>query len=237
MDGVHHVTPSLEVRRFAAPLAAAEALASEVAARLGVALQARAVAWLAVSGGTTPGPFLAALSRQALDWERVHVTLTDERWVPTDHARSNAQLVVNHLLTGEARHCHWHPLYTPGLTLAAGARALNAALAPMGGALDVAVLGIGEDGHTASLFPDGLPWDSTPPAFWVPARSPSGEERISLSLTALDRTHHRYLLFNGAGKLALVESLGRAAHNSPVAALLRQATSPIIAYAAMDGTS
>src|SRR5689334_10491589 len=89
-------------QRFSDPGSLAAALALEVATRLRDGISARGQALLAVSGGTTPEKFLLLLGRQALDWSRITVTLTDERWVAPDNSRSNEQLLRRTLLSGAA---------------------------------------------------------------------------------------------------------------------------------------
>ena len=83
------------LRRYANADALAEALATQVAARLRAAIAARGAALLAVSGGSTPARFFERLSHEALDWSKVRVTLVDERWVPESSERSNARLVLS----------------------------------------------------------------------------------------------------------------------------------------------
>ena len=224
--------PPIEIRLCPDATAAGTALADVVASDLRSAIAARGAARLAVSGGTTPAPFLRALASQDIDWQRVHVTLTDERWVPAGHARANATLVADCLLRDRAANCHWHPLYVPGLGLAAGVARLNAELVDFGWPLDVAVLGIGDDGHVASLFPGARPWESAATDQpLIAAVSPTGEERVSLTLGTLRASVHRYLLFNGASKLSLVESLPMASLELPAAALIADARDPLVAYA------
>ena len=115
------------------------------------ALAARPRASLALSGGGTPGPAYQALSQLKLPWERVDIFFVDERFVPPDHADSNYRLVEDTLL---------RPLRLPSAQVFrmegeredrdAAARDYEAKLPPV---LDVVLLGIGPDGHTASLFP------------------------------------------------------------------------------------
>lgn len=130
-------------------------LAGFVAACLRAALAERGQAMLVVSGGSTPVPFLQALSACELDWPRVTVTLADERWLPDDHADSNAGLVRAHLLTGPAAAANWLPLGDGRGDPVAALPTIEANLARAPWPADVVVLGMGGDGHTASLFPHG----------------------------------------------------------------------------------
>ena len=112
---------------------------------------------LAVPGGTTPGPIFDSLSGVRLDWDRVQVMLTDERWVAPDHEMSNAGLLRQRLLVGPAAAARFTPFYADGLTAAEAAETLSPDIEDQL-PLNVLVLGMGGDMHTASLFPgsDGL---------------------------------------------------------------------------------
>lgn len=141
--------------RFGATRAeVAEALAGSVAEFLDARLQAAPRASLVVSGGSTPLPFFRALSARDLDWHRVDVLLADERWVPEDSPESNARLVRENLLQGNASWARFLSLRQPGATPAEALEAVKDELAGLGLPLDVLILGMGNDGHTASLFPD-----------------------------------------------------------------------------------
>lgn len=197
---------SVDIVTHASRDAQAQALASEVAGDLRAALSARGRATLAVPGGATPGPFLTALGAMSLDWSRVGVTLTDERWVPVSSPRSNQALLAATLFAGAAAAAEFAPLYgatdEPADALGAIATALRQIVLP----LDVCVLGMGEDMHTASLFPgaDKLAQalgDDAPPVLAL--RAPGAQEaRITLSAPVLRGARKRYLLIQGAAKRA-----------------------------------
>lgn len=197
--------------------AQADGLARQVARDLAGALRSRGHGSLAVPGGSTPGAFLAALARHPLDWSRLAVTLTDERWVPPDEERSNERLLRASLMVGEASRLRFVPLYRntagPESALATIGRDLAAEILP----LDVAILGMGEDLHTASLFPEaeGLAdaLDPTGEATVAVMRPLGAEEtRVSLTASALLTAHRTYLLIAGEAKLA---ALDRARRSGP----------------------
>lgn len=201
---------AINLHRFSDPALLATALARTAAAELGSALSARGRATLAVSGGNTPKAFLQALSRQPLDWARVAVTLVDERWVPDSDARSNARMVRSHLLQGAAVAAHFLPLYRPTEMPEAALPELEQALRDLPLPLDVAVLGMGEDGHTASFFPGGdlleQALDPDGCSAVLPMRAPgAGEPRITLSLPVLLAARRLYLHIEGAGKREVLE--------------------------------
>jgi len=185
----------------------ATALAQAVAEDLRTALAQRGQASLALSGGTTPRRFLQALSRQPLDWANVTVTLVDERWVPEDHDRSNARLVRENLLSNEAATARFLPLYHPAAT---PDDALADVAASLPATLDVAVLGMGGDGHTASFFPGGdrlaEAMDPATAATVLPMRAPgAGEPRITLTLPVLRDAGRLYLHIEGGEKRQVLQ--------------------------------
>ena len=183
---------------FADADAQAQGLADAVAARLREGIAARGSAWMAVPGGETPRKFLEMLAQRKLDWPRVSVTLTDERLVPADDARSNARLLRDALLDRVPA------AFVPLVDSRSGKMNVSAP-AELPPTFDVVVLGMGADGHCASLFADGdnivaaLRADSSVPV--MPMRSPSvPEPRVTLTLSALVATHALFVLIRGADK-------------------------------------
>ena len=215
----------------------AGALADAVAAKLEAGLAARGVAVLAVSGGRTPGRFFAALSAKPLDWGKVIVTLVDERWVPVDHARSNEALVRAGLLQGPAAAARLVGLVSEAASPEEGLPEIAGRIGALPLPLDVVVLGMGTDGHTASFFPGGdrlgEALDPAGVAPVVPMRAPgAGEPRITLTLPLILAARAVYLHIEGADKAAvLAEALNEALKNGtveemPVRAVLRARRSP-----------
>jgi 6-phosphogluconolactonase len=176
--------------RFPNPLALEHALVGEIRVDLQEAIDARGTASLVVSGGRTPVNLLRLLGVEPIDWSRVWVTLADERWVDTADASSNERLIRESLLTEAAAKAHYVGLKNPSVAVEHGLdwswRALTRIVRPF----DVVLLGMGDDGHTASLFP-GSPGlaaalDTSAAPACVAMRAPSApHERMSLNLSAL----------------------------------------------------
>jgi 6-phosphogluconolactonase len=193
-------------------------LADFVAARLHQGLAARGQALLIVSGGSTPVPFFEALRAQALDWPRVTITLADERWLPVDHADSNERLVRTHLLQGQAAGARFVPLFNGAATPQDGLAQTEQAMAALPWPAEVIVLGMGADGHTASLFPHApeLPaaLDVSRPARCLAVGAPALPNvpvpRISLTRRALLDAGQVVVHITGAAKLALLNQARQA---------------------------
>jgi len=135
--------------------ALAEKLADHVARTLQARLDKDGAAALAVAGGTTPIRFFEILSARDLDWSKVTITLVDDRWVPDTSPRSNAKLVRAHLLQRNAAAADFLPLVSPDDLPEDAVDAVEAAIAALPLAFAAVVLGMGKDGHFASIFPDG----------------------------------------------------------------------------------
>lgn len=197
-------------------------LANRLAGELGDCLRRHDHASFAVPGGTTPGDVFDDLSGTDLDWSRVHVILTDERWVPEDDERSNARLVRERLLTDHAA-AAVEVAIPRGGSPEDGARAWSEALAPEL-PISVLLLGMGADMHTASLFPgaEGLAEamaPGAPPALAI--RAPGAPEpRVTLTAPVLAGAMSKHILITGDDKREAVERARRAGRKeAPVAAV------------------
>ena len=218
--------------------ALAAALAERVAARLREAIADRGRALLAVSGGSTPKHFFERLSHVPLDWSRVQVTLVDERWVPESSDRSNARLVKSLLLQHDAAAASFVPLHQQAATPEDGLAALNASLDALALPFDVVVLGMGDDGHTASFFPGGDRLaDALDPAGRervLPMRAAgAGEARITFTLPVLLDARALFLHVEGEAKRRVLADaqLGLGAgRDYPVRAVLERARVPVSVY-------
>lgn len=198
---------------FKNPAVLAEELAIKVAGQLNDAVKAQGTATLVVSGGRSPVAFFQSLIKQPLDWSKVVVSLADERWVPVEHADSNAGLLKKHLLQGPAAKARFVGLYNVAANLEDAAEQADRALAELP-PIDVLILGMGDDGHTASLFPnspnlaEALKLDGTRRC-WPMLAPTVPHQRLSMSRSLLASAKHKVLSISGQGKLnTLNDALG-----------------------------
>jgi 6-phosphogluconolactonase len=212
------------------------ALVADVVAALGADIERQGSAILVVSGGRTPVGFMQRLSRQSLAWQQVTVTLADERWVGADDADSNEKLVRDHLLVNAASVAGFVGLKNAAATAAEGEVVANDSLGKLG-KFSVVMLGMGEDGHTASLFPGaanlarGLDMTSGRACVaMTPLHAP--RERMSLTLPRLLASSKIFLHLCGEGKRqVMVEALaGDDVLALPVRAMLMQQQTPVTVY-------
>ena len=195
------------LHRFGSLAQASAALAAFVVTELEGAIAARGEASLALPGGASPRELLRLLDYRSLDWRHVHLTLTDERWVAPDHERSNAGQ-VERLMPRVVRSAHWFPLWRPGLSPGAGIDLIEAQSAALPWPLDLIVLGMGEDGHVASLFPGDPSGYAAQDRRFVAVTGPGGEPRVSLTAGSIAAARKVCLLVGGRRKLDVLASAG-----------------------------
>jgi 6-phosphogluconolactonase len=201
--------------------ALAQGLADRIARALSRAITRQGHAVLAVSGGTTPGLFFERLSHEGISWEKVTVTLVDERQVDETSPRSNARLVKSILIQNKARAARFVPMFQNEEVKR---------LRP-----DAVVLGMGEDGHTASFFPGGDNLDAAlhnSSAAVVDMNAPgAGEPRLTFTLPVLLEAKVLCLHIEGASKKAVLEKAisGTDVVEMPIRAVL-QSESPVEIY-------
>ena len=203
-------------------------LADQIAGQLADFLRRLGRASLCVPGGSTPGPVFDTLSGVDLDWANVAVFLNDERWVPESSDRSNTRLLRERLIRGKAAAAQLVPLYQPGMSA-------EDAMSPLESGLrqhlpiSVLLLGMGNDMHTASLFPgadrlaEGLAADAP---LLLPMRAEAAvEPRITLTAPVLRGAMNIHLLITGADKRAALDrALTLPPEQAPIRAVLDTAT-------------
>lgn len=228
--------PKPELHRFADGAGLLSNLRAGVSTTLREALAARGHASLLVSGGRTPAALFDQLSREHLDWSKVGIGLVDERCVPPESADSNENLVRSRLLQHQAVAANFIPMMNtdPAATRAARAwQRLQALARPF----DLVLLGMGDDGHTASWFPGSaalamaLDPQQSPGCLQVtPLNAP--HERLTVNFSALVQARRLIVLINGDTKWRVYETAlaAGATQDMPVRAVLRQQEVPVDVY-------
>lgn len=210
------------------------ALTDRIVALLEAGIKERGLGCLVVSGGRTPAGLFQRLSHQSLDWSKVIVTLADERWVPADHNDSNARSVETHLLQYNAAKAKFIPHVTAAATPQEGQTELEETLKQLPVHIDAVILGMGEDGHTASFFPNAPelaaaidPKGSAACMAVTPPVAP--HPRMTLTLPRLLASKQIFLHLCGEGKTQVLEAaMGEgAAEEMPVRTVLRQEQTPV----------
>ncbi len=218
------------------------ALQSHCLSVLGEAIADSNAASFLVSGGSTPQVLYEALAKSDLDWSKVSIALVDERWLPNDHKASNEATIRRNLLVNKAAAANFIAMKNSFETASAGRQLCEQAYASLNTPYDLCLLGMGSDGHFASLFPyaqgigEGL--DIKGKALCVPilarVTDVTGEytERTSLSLRAILNARHIVLLITGEAKRKVYEraKLSLDPKAMPVSSLLKQNKTPVTVY-------
>ncbi len=212
-------------------------LTADTAARLNACIDDQGRATLVVSGGRYPIRFFETLAKIRLDWSKVFITLADERWVAPDSMDSNENLVRAHLLVDHASAATFVPMWTKDASHIAAAPSRTAAIAALPSPFAEVVLGMGEDGHTASLFPyaatlaTSLDTRAAPAVLAInqPAPPNAPYARLTLNLAAILSTRHITLLIQGEKKRAVYEAVMYSKNSAqyPIASVLTQTNVPV----------
>jgi 6-phosphogluconolactonase len=229
-------TPFVQ-RRFSSSEDLAEAFADWTAALLQNAVATRGEATLIVSGGATPKRYFEVLSHREIDWSRVNITLADERRVSDDSPRSNAKLVREHLLQNQAAEARFVPLADNRLAPEQELAAAQARIAELPLPADLVVLGMGDDGHTASWFPQGdnleAAMNAGERALVLPMTAPdAAEPRLTLTARVLLRANALALHIEGEGKRAVLAKAleGGPVEDMPIRGVLRGAANRLTVF-------
>ena len=218
------------------------ALQTVCVAALNEAVESRGEATFMVSGGSTPEPLYQSLSNLELDWESVYVALVDERWVDFEHDKSNEAFTVKTLIQNKAAVANLVGMKNTAATAEEGLADCEAAYQQLAQPFDITILGMGSDGHTASLFPHapGLAAALNPdaPELCAAITAKQSEvtgaitERMTLTLAGLLRSKSLLLLITGDEKLAVLRQAqaGTDINEMPIRAVLQQQQVPVAVY-------
>lgn len=203
-------------------------VANRLAGDLKTHLLSHDTASLAVAGGTTPAPIFDDLCAADVDWSRIRVMATDERWVASNSERSNARMIGKRLLVDRAAAARFLPFHVPDRAPEDVIAEVEAMIAPEL-PISVLLLGMGADMHTASLFPGvlGLAKALDPSATTLAILRPDSqpESRISLSARVLDAAISKHLVIYGDDKRkALEKALLLPPEQAPIQAVLSETT-------------
>lgn len=218
----------MQIRYFFTAGELNQRFADEVSVRLAEAIAERGAATLVVSGGRTPQGFFKTLAAKPLDWSKVTITLADDRFVPLQHDASNERLVRESLLVDHAKAAQFVSLYADYSTAEQAVAELNQRVASLP-TFDVVILGMGEDGHTASLFPcsaelaQGLADDAADLLATNPTTAP--HQRISFSRRRLQDSRAVFLHLVGESKLQVLKqaATGDDVSQMPIRVFIKQA--------------
>jgi len=218
------------------------ALETECVAALNQAIEDRGEATFMVSGGSTPEPLYKSLSNVDLNWESVYIALVDERWVDFEHDKSNEAFTVKHLIQNKAAAANLVGMKNTADTAQEGLADCEAAYQQLAQPFDITVLGMGNDGHTASLFPhaNGLDAALNPESSELCAAIIAHQsevtgaitERMTLSLAGLLQSKTLVLLITGQEKLDVLRKAqaGTDVAEMPIRAVLQQDRVPVVVY-------
>jgi 6-phosphogluconolactonase len=212
------------------------ALSGEIAARLASAVRDRGVASCVVTGGTTPGPLYDLLSTADLPWERIIITLSDERWVDPASEASNEHLVRTRLLQNRAAAARLWGLRTDDADPNKAESVVDGMIARLPRPFDMVLLGMGADGHVASLFPNApetaVAADVDRPALACAVKregAAGADQRLSLTFRALRDARWTAILITGDEKLAVARRarIGDDVVELPVRGILNAPAAPV----------
>jgi len=228
---------SRQVNSFNSKEELIDSFSKKIIENLNVGIRQRGKATLLVSGGSTPKPLFEKLSHSDIDWSCVKIGLVDERWVDEDHKDSNAKLVKDFLLVNKASKATFIPLYQKGLKAQDSQEKCSNLVKNELFPCDVLILGMGDDGHTASLFPnkkelkDAL--DISRESYCIsmtPDDAP--HTRMSLTLSAILKAQNLYLHIQGKNKIEVYEKAisEQDYTKSPITAVLKNDIKNIEVY-------
>jgi len=210
-------------------------LHAEIVNDLSCAIDNNGVASMLLSGGTTPGPLYKALSETKIEWDKTWFSATDERWVEPDHIDSNEKLIRSTLLKNNASNAHYIGLKTNHPTPQLGQHDTEENFSKLPLPFDVVLLGMGEDGHVASLFPNltdtAVALDESRNQLCRAIHRNGDVDRMTVTLRGLKASKKIILLFYGNNKMEIYNKAKlQKTDDLPVSHLLHQSDVPISLY-------
>lgn len=228
---------SRTLHSFKSQEALIEVLSKNIIDQLDEAIEERGKASLLVSGGSTPKPLFKKLSEASLQWDKVSVGLCDERWIPSSNKNSNENLVKTYLLQGNASKATFIGMYNDALNVHMAEKWCTKKMKESLFPFDILVLGMGNDAHTASLFPDNIKLkkafelDNDDLCITIePTTAPY--MRMSLTRSAILSAKYIYLHFEGEEKLAVYGDVitGDDMYKMPIRSILNQDIKDVEVY-------
>lgn len=213
----------------------ADILAGDIAARLDSAIVSRGQATIAVSGGKSPIQLFERLAAKPLDWSKVAIAQVDERWIDPDHEASNARMIRAHLLTSHAEQAAFVPMKVPETTAALGQPSVERIYRGLTLPFDIMLLGMGEDGHTASIFPGAPEFEhlmTTPDLTAAATANALPHERMTLTRAGILNSRRIILPVSGLAKRAMLERVmaDGPVEELPVRLIFQQSEVPVAVW-------
>lgn len=228
---------NIDLKKFSDRKSLTDNLASQIGGLLTSGIEHNGMASLAVSGGSTPVELFKQLSKMDISWQDVSITLVDERWVPATEVDSNEHLVRTHLLQNRAADATFIGMKNSATTASNGETEYDRQLGKIRLPFDVLILGMGNDGHTASLFPSAeklsqaTDMDSNKACIGIaPLTAP--HERMTLTLPTILHSRQIFLHITGQPKKEVFQQAQAEgpSQEMPIRYILRQQTTPVSVY-------
>ena len=225
----------IDFNNFESSESLVKSFANEIVLKLSEAIEEKGYGVLFVSGGNTPKPLFQYLSRCDLEWNKIKIGLVDERWVDETHKDSNAKLVKENLLQNKAKYATFIPMYQEGKEANDSTHLCAQLLKDNCAPCDVLILGMGDDAHTASLFPKNIKLKealSTKDCCISMTPEYAPHTRMSLSLNAILQARNVYLHIQGKKKKEIYDKALIAEDYllSPISAVLQNEQKDIKVY-------
>lgn len=221
-----------QLRKFETASELNDVFAEEIANKLQQGIDENGSATLLVSGGNTPRPMFAQLSEKNIQWEKVNIALVDDRWVELSDSASNEQMVNEALIINKATSANFVGMKTDEQDAFKAVEQVEANLAHLNQPFDVVILGMGEDGHTASIFPCCAQLDealSTEETLMATQPTTAPHQRMTFTKSALLKSKQLYLHLVGESKETVLNQVaaGSDEREAPIRAFLNQSNVPM----------